>query len=125
MAECCFSSTRQGDGRILGATDEIADAANLVDRAVFRMVDTASFLWKHLDDAHIIFDTRSGHSQALNDFAHEIFDIIKESPGRLSDIMDDVERILEQPLTDDLKQQIRMTVVAFDKMGLIRPVKPE
>lgn len=89
------------------------------------MVDTACFLWEHLDDAHIIYDTRSGYSQVLNDFACEIFDIIEETPGRLSDIMDDVEKIIERPLTDDLKQQVRMTVVAFDKMGLIEPVTSE
>lgn len=100
------------------------DLTGLVDAAVFRVADTARFLWQQLDDAHIIYDTRSGHSQALNDFAWEIFAIIEDKPCRLSDIQAEVERILEQPLTDDLKRQVRMTVAEFDKMGLIEPVKP-
>lgn len=105
--------------------DNIPDLTNLVDTAVFKIADTACFLWKYSDDAHIIYDKRSGHSQALNTFACEIFDIIEDHPCGLSDIVVAVQKVLESPLTDDLRQQVKMTVAAFDKMGLIEPVKPE
>jgi len=101
------------------------DLTNLVDTAVFKIADTACFLWKYIDDAHIVYDKRSGHSQALNAFACEIFDIIEDGPCRLSDIMVEVQKVLENPLTDEQRQQVRMTVAAFDKMGLIEPAKPE
>ncbi|PCI46161.1 MAG: hypothetical protein COB49_09010 [Alphaproteobacteria bacterium] len=101
------------------------DFNNLVNTAVFKVVDTACFLWKNMDDAHIIYDKRSGHSQVMNDFAREVFDIIADKPCRLSDIMTEVQKILEQILTDELKLQVRKTVMEFDKMGLIEPVISE
>lgn len=101
------------------------DLKSLINTAVFKVADTACFLWKSMDDAHIIYDRRSGHSQAMNNFAREIFDIIADKPRHLSDIMTELQEILEQPLSDDLKQQVQTTVAEFDKMGLIEPLKPE
>jgi len=95
---------------------------NLIDTAVFRVADTACFLWKNMDDAHIIYDKRSGHSQALNDFAREILAIIEEQPCQLSEILSELDSILEHPLDDELRQQVRQTVVTFDEMGLIEPM---
>ncbi|VAX06372.1 hypothetical protein MNBD_ALPHA03-153 [hydrothermal vent metagenome] len=95
---------------------------NFLSTAVFKIPNAAGFLWEHMDDAHIIYDTRSGHSQALNDFAREIFDIIEDKPRSLPEILVALELILERPIEDDLKQQILKTVTEFDKMGLIEPV---
>lgn len=91
-------------------------------KAVFRMADTACFLWENFDDAHIIYDIRSGHSQALNDFAREILDIIGEEPRSLAAIMDELRFILGKPPGDELIQQVQSTIAEFDKMGLIEPV---
>jgi len=109
----------------LGISKEPPEIVDYYETAVFQIVDTACFLWKNMDDAHIIYDKRSGHSQAMNDFAREIFDIIEEKPARLSDITAEVQIVLERPLDDELRQQIRQTVNMFDQMGLIEPVKPE
>ncbi len=98
--------------------------SDLLETAVFKVADTASFLWKNMDDAHIIYDLRSGHSQALNEFAFEIFTLIEEKPRKLSEILAELEIILERPVEDELKQQVAQTVAEFDKMGLIEPVKP-
>lgn len=95
---------------------------NSLSTAVFKITNAAGFLWEHMDDAHIIYDKRSGHSQALNDFAREIFDIIEDKPSSLPEILAALELILERPIEDDLKQQILQTVAEFDKMGLIEPV---
>jgi len=97
---------------------------NLSKTAVFRVTDAASFLWEHMDDAHIIYDQRSGHSQALNDFAREIFDIIEDKPSSLQDILAVLELILERTIGDDLLEQIQQTLEMFDKMGLIEPIAP-
>lgn len=94
----------------------------IMNMAVFRIADTACFLWHNMDDAHIIYDTRSGHSQAMNDFAREIFAIIEEKPRSLSDILVELQEILEHSLESDLIEQVLRTVVEFDKMGLIEPV---
>lgn len=104
-------------------TEKPFDLNDLIDRAVFKVTDTACFLWKHMDDAHVIYDKRSGHSQAMNDFAREIFDIIADKPCRLSDVMAELEIFLEQPLSEELTQQVRNTIIEFDKMGLIEPMR--
>lgn len=101
------------------------DLNDLINTAVFQVTDAAGFLWHQMDDASIIYDSRSGHSQAMNDFAREIFDIIADQPCRLSDILSELQNILEQPLEGALQQQVLMTIVEFDKMGLIEPVKSQ
>lgn len=98
---------------------------DLTMTAVFKTADAASFLWKNMDDAHIIYDLRSGHSQVLNDFAFEIFALINEKPRKLSEILAELELILEHPVEDELKHQVAQTVAEFDKMGLIEPTKTE
>ena len=102
----------------------MSNSYNFINTAVFKVTNTAYFLWKNMDDAHIIYDKRSGHSQALNDFAREIFDIIDDKPCGLSAIEDELEKVLERPLGDELKKMVEKTVAEFDKMGLIEPVKP-
>jgi len=109
----------------LSVTNTFLDSDDLINTAVFKVANTANFLWKNLDDAHIIYDIRSGHSQALNDFAREIFAIIEESPCQLSDIIDELQTILERPLEPELLQQVRQTVIEFDRMGLIEPQDPQ
>ncbi len=109
----------------MAVSEKSIDSNKFVSTAVFKVSDTACFLWKHMDDAHIIYDTRSGHSQAMNDFAREIFDIIADKPCRLSDIIVELQNILEQPLVDRLRQQVQKTIVEFDKMGLIEPMERE
>jgi len=75
-----------------------------------------------MDDAYIIYNKRSGHSQAMNEFAREIFAMIEEQPRRLIDIEQELEALLERTLDADLKQKVAQTVAEFDKMGLIEPV---
>lgn len=97
------------------------DMNEVIDTAVLKVADADSFLWKDMDDVHVIYDIRSGYSQVANDFAHEIFDIIEEKPRCLMDVVTELQSILGHVIEDDLKQQIRETVVKFDKMGLIEP----
>lgn len=101
----------------------MSNSYNFINVAVFKVTNAAYFLWKYMDDAHIIYDKRSGHSQAINDFSREIFDIIDDKPCSLSTIEAELEKLLERPLGDDLKQMVEKTVAEFDKMGLIEPVK--
>tara|TARA_R110002072_G_scaffold31000_7_gene96185 strand:- start:862 stop:1206 length:345 start_codon:yes stop_codon:yes gene_type:complete len=89
--------------------------------AVFKIPDTADFLWRSMDDAHVIYDARSGHSQVLNDFAREILALIEDEPRDLEGLFKELEHILEISLEADLKEQVLTTLVAFDKMGLIEP----
>ena len=104
------------------ASDHPVNIDTIMNLAVFKVADTASFLWHNMDDAHVIYDTRSGYSQAMNDFAREIFAIIEEKPRSLPDILVELQQILEHPLENDLIEQVQRTVAEFDKMGLIEPV---
>ncbi|WP_321389652.1 HPr-rel-A system PqqD family peptide chaperone [Emcibacter sp.] len=94
---------------------------SLYETAVFRIGDTAGFLWKNWDDAYIIFDPRSGHTQAMNIFAREILAIIEEKPSSLQDICHELETVMEEKFSEDIRQNIRQTMAEFDKMGLIEP----
>tara|TARA_B100001939_G_scaffold348193_1_gene373641 strand:+ start:2672 stop:2986 length:315 start_codon:yes stop_codon:yes gene_type:complete len=93
------------------------------EKAVFRVPDTARFLWQHWDDAYVIYDTRSGHTQAMNELAREVLAIIEDHPCSLGDILRELENIMGQPLSAALGQQILDTLKEFDKMGLIEPVR--
>lgn len=104
--------------------DHPVNVDKIMNMAVFRVADTACFLWHNMDDAHIIYDTRSGYSQAMNGFAREIFAIIEECPRSLPDILVELQEILEHSLESDLIEQVQRTVAEFDKMGLIEPVIP-
>lgn len=106
-------------------TIHLSEVYNVIDKAVFEVADTAYLLWKHMDDAYIVYDQRSGHSQVMNDFAREIFAIMEEKPCHLGDIMTELHKILDHSLDDELQQKIRQTIIEFDKMGLIMPMKSE
>ena len=80
----------------------LPEGNDLSEKAVYRVMDTACFLWKNMDDAHIIYDKRSGHSQALNNFAREIFAILEDGPCSSADIISELAEILERPLDDEL-----------------------
>jgi PqqD family protein of HPr-rel-A system len=109
----------------LAVSENLFISDDMIETAVFKVMDTACFLWHHMDDAHIIYDVRSGHSQALNDFAYEIFEILADKPCDLAGVIAELERILEQPLGEALKSQVKKTIIDFDKMGLIEPKNPE
>ncbi|MFC7049367.1 HPr-rel-A system PqqD family peptide chaperone [Emcibacter nanhaiensis] len=94
---------------------------SLYETAVFRVGDTAGFLWKNWDDAYVIFDPRSGHTQAMNIFAREILAIIEEKPSTLDQVCNELERVMEEKISEDIRLNIRQTMAEFDKMGLIEP----
>lgn len=106
----------------MGSKQTSFDPHNLINTAVFHVADTACFIWRNMDDAYIIYDKRSGHSQAMNDFAREIFAIIEEKPSSLLEIRQELESLLEKPLGGELMQKVVQTLVEFDKMGLIEPI---
>lgn len=91
------------------------------NEAVFQVSDTANFLWKQWEDAHILYDRRSGHTQVMNDFAREIFSILEDAPHNLSLLEKEIEKIMEEALSPDVKTKIRQTLIEFDRMGIIAP----
>ncbi|PCJ38545.1 MAG: hypothetical protein COA81_12865 [Alphaproteobacteria bacterium] len=109
----------------MAVSSNFPEPDDLINTAVFHIVDTACFLWETMDDAYVIYDKRSGHSQVLNDFAREIFALFEDGPCSLPDLLIAFEEILERPVEDELKQQIRQTIVIFDSMGLIEPIMSE
>ncbi|WP_417318980.1 HPr-rel-A system PqqD family peptide chaperone [Emcibacter sp.] len=94
---------------------------SIYETAVFHVGDAAGFLWKNWDDAYVIFDPRSGHTQAMNIFAREIFAIIEEKPRSLDQLCKEVRGIMEENFSQDIRQNILHTIIEFDKMGLIEP----
>jgi len=94
---------------------------NSDQEVVFKIVNAASFCWQKRDDAFVVFDQRSGHTQVMNELAYEIMDMISEEPLSLSGVYSELEKSLEGPLPEELQNTIRETVEEFDKMGLIEP----
>ena len=93
---------------------------NLIDHtAVFRVPNAAGLLWSEWDDACIVYDPRSGHTQVLNDFARELLALYEDGPKNLNALLVEFEKIIEAPLDEATKTQIVDTVSGFDKMGLI------
>ncbi|MBL4603915.1 MAG: HPr-rel-A system PqqD family peptide chaperone [Emcibacteraceae bacterium] len=90
--------------------------------AVYRVPDTANLLWSGWDDACIVYDQRSGHTQVLNDFARELLAIYEDGQKTLVEIYEEFEKIFEKKLDENLKLKILESVREFDNMGLIEPV---
>lgn len=99
-----------------------SENAHLYKTAVFKIPDAAAFIWRSMDDAHVIYDGRSGHSQVLNDFAREILALIEDAPCDVAQIYRELESILGRSLDEILQNQVLETLSEFDKMGLIEPV---
>lgn len=96
------------------------DHKNLIDHAaVFRVPNAADLLWSEWDDACIVYDPRSGHTQVLNDFARELLALYEDGPKNLNTLFVEFEKIVEAPLDDATKMQIIEAVSGFDAMGLI------
>ncbi len=90
--------------------------------AVYRIPSAAGFIWSEWDDANIVYDPRSGHTQVLNDFARELLALYEDGPKNLNSLYFEFEKILEKKLDQTTKNQILETVNGFDAMGLIEPV---
>lgn len=90
--------------------------------AVFRIPEAADFLWSGWDDASIIYDLRSGHTQVLNEFAREIFALFEDGQKSINDLTAEFEDITEKKLDQALINKIIATLNEFDTMGLIEPV---
>lgn len=86
------------------------------------MPSTAGFIWSEWDDASIVYDPRSGHTQVLNDFARELLALYEDGPKNLNSLFFEFEKILEDKIDQHTKVQIIETVNGFDAMGLIEPI---
>ncbi len=96
---------------------------SLFDRtAVFRVPNAADFVWSEWDDASVVYDPRSGHTQVLNDFARELLALYEDGPKNLNSLFFEFEKIVETKHDDKTKEQIIETITGFDAMGLIEPV---
>jgi len=92
------------------------------EKAVYGVPDAANFLWSGWEDARIVYDTRSGHTQVLNDFARELLSLYEDGPKSLIELLDEFAKIIEAELDEPLKIKIVETLNEFDTMGLIQPV---
>ncbi len=100
-----------------GLTDNFTN-----DAMVYCVPNRADFIWSEWEDASIVYDPRSGHTQVLNEFARELFALYEDGPKTLDQLFDEFEEILESPLDDVTRKNIIETVAGFDTMGLIEPV---
>lgn len=96
---------------------------NIFDKkAVYRVPSAAGFVWSEWDDASIVYDPRSGHTQVLNDFARELLALYEDGPKNLNSLYFEFEKIVDQALDENIRQQILEAVSGFDAMGLIEPI---
>jgi len=90
--------------------------------AVFCSPNSADLIWSEWEDASIVYDPRSGHTQVLNEFSRELFALYEDGPKNLSQLFFEFEKIIETKLDDQTKANIIEAVSGFDTMGLIEPV---
>lgn len=88
----------------------------------FNVPDSNNFLWSEWEDASVVYDKRSGHTQVLNEFAREILALFEDGPKDFEDICFELEEIMGQDLDDESMALIVQTINGFDTMGLIEPV---
>ena len=89
---------------------------------IYHVPNQADLVWSEWEDASIVYDPRSGHTQVLNDFARELLALFEDGPKTLETLFNEFEEILEHPLDGETKNSIVETVTNFDTMGLIEPV---
>ena len=94
-----------------------------MDNIVYCVPDKNNFLWSEWEDASIVYDKRSGHTQVLNEFAREILALFEDGPKKVDDVCDELEEIMSAALDQESLAVIEKTIVGFDEMGLIEPVK--
>lgn len=88
----------------------------------FSVPDSNNFLWSDWEDASVVYDKRSGHTQVLNEFAREILALFEDGPKKFDDICFELEEIMDNDLDDESMALIIQTIDGFDTMGLIEPV---
>lgn len=91
-------------------------------KAVWDVPGAAFFSWQHRDDAWILYDSRSGHTQALNDFAREALACLEDEPLSLEGLCGEFAKFLEIPPSDSLREDLQEVIVDFDRKGLISPL---
>ena len=91
-------------------------------RAVFHVPNSDGLIWSEWDDASIVYDPRSGHTQVLNEFARELFALYEDGPKTLDQLLSEFEKIIEAEADETTRKNIIETVSGFDSMGLIEPI---
>lgn len=88
----------------------------------FKAPDSNNFLWSEWEDASVVYDKRSGHTQVLNEFAREILAMFEDGPKKFDDICFELEEIMGNDLDEENMALVVQTIDGFDTMGLIEPV---
>lgn len=94
-----------------------------IKSAVYHVPNAAGFLWSEWEDASIVYDPRSGHTQVLNEFARELLALLEDGPKSTFELYIEFEKIIEADLDQFTKDKIIETVKGFDTMGLIEPLE--
>ncbi|MCP5382877.1 MAG: HPr-rel-A system PqqD family peptide chaperone [Kordiimonadaceae bacterium] len=101
----------------------ILTSANSFDRKlVFHVPDNAGLIWSEWEDASIVYDPRSGHTQVLNEFARELLALYEDGPKSLDQLLAEFSKIIDAEPDATTTQNIIETVAGFDNMGLIEPI---
>lgn len=94
-----------------------------IKTVTFNVPDSNNYLWSEWEDASVVYDKRSGHTQVLNEFAREILALFEDGPKKFDDICFELEEIMGNDLDEESLALIIQTINGFDTMGLIEPVK--
>lgn len=92
------------------------------ENIIYSVPNNNDFLWSEWEDACVVYDKRSGHTQVLNEFAREILALFEDGPKNFEDICIELEEIMGNDLDDESVALIVNTINGFDAMGLIEPV---
>lgn len=87
--------------------------------------NASDFVWRELSDIALVFDPLSGQTHLLDYFSREILDQIATRPRRLDELAEALAATIEEPVTDQLRTRIQVTLQEFDRLGLIFPLAGE
>ena len=72
----------------------------------------------------MVFNTASGDTHFLNDFAGAILQYLEAGPATLAEILEHIEKSSGEALAPELAAQIQGLIEKFDESGLIEPTGP-
>lgn len=98
------------------------ELANNTEKAVWHVPGAAFFVWQYWDDAWILYDSRSCHTQVLNEFAREALACLEDAPLSVDGLYQEFAQLLEKSPSDTLRGELVNIIEDFDRKGLISPL---
>lgn len=83
-----------------------------------------ALLWRQWNGNFVVFNPASGDTHFLNALAGAILQLLESDALTLEQIVSHLQDVSDEPLGDELVDEIHHLVAKFDTVGLIEPAHP-